>query len=152
MKHTVMISLALLGIIFSVAAADEIRFIEQFSLAPDRQVALDQLIPGTQDYYYYHCLHLQNTEKFDEVETMLATWIKRYKDSTHIREIQHRQALLTYAKTPDKTLDYLRRELKLRFDHQREQLEAKSNLPTKLDSQQISRPSLIQREKAARAN
>ena len=152
MKRAVMILLVLLGHSFSAAAADEIQFIEQFSLSPDRQVALDQLIPGTEEYYYYHCLHLQNTEKFDEVQALLATWIKRYKNSSRIREIQHRQALLTYAKTPDQTLDYLRRHLQLRFSHQREQLEAKSNLPMKLDPQRISRPALIAREAAGRTN
>ncbi|MCP4817060.1 MAG: hypothetical protein GY888_31485, partial [Planctomycetaceae bacterium] len=79
-------SLSLLGIIATVilpslpvqfvaaqsngrkSTANEIDFIEQFSLAANRQVALDQLIPGTEDYYYYHCLHLQNLEKYDEVD------------------------------------------------------------------------------------
>ncbi|MFP6603797.1 MAG: hypothetical protein VB862_14790, partial [Pirellulaceae bacterium] len=152
MKRAVLTSLALVGMIFSLTAADEIQFIERFSLAPNRQIALDQLIPGTENYYYYHCLHLQNTEKFDEVENLFTTWVKRYKDSARIREIRHRQALLTYAKTPDKTLGYLRQQLNLRFNHQREQLEPKSNLPTKLDPQHISRQSLIAREKATRAN
>ena len=32
---------------------------------------LKQLIPGTEDYYYYHCLHLQNTEQFDKVDELL---------------------------------------------------------------------------------
>ena len=32
-------------------------YIESFSLAKDRVAALSQLIPGTEDYYYYHCLH-----------------------------------------------------------------------------------------------
>src|SRR5689334_12700129 len=31
----------------------EIGFIEDFSLATDRGVPLKQLIPGTEDYYYY---------------------------------------------------------------------------------------------------
>ena len=33
--------------------------------------AAGQLIPGTEDYYYYHCLHYQNTEQFDKVEELL---------------------------------------------------------------------------------
>ena len=35
----------------------ELGFIEQFSLNEDRTGPLKQLIPGTEDYYYYHCIH-----------------------------------------------------------------------------------------------
>ena len=128
------------------SAANEIDFIEQFSLAANRQVALDQLIPGTEDYYYYHCLHLQNLEKYDEVDGMLVAWIKAHKSSPRIREIQHRQALLMYAGDPGQSLDYLKRHLKLQFDHQRAKLEPESNLPVQLDPKLISRETLVQRE------
>jgi tetratricopeptide (TPR) repeat protein len=37
-----------------------IGFEETFALASDRGAALDQLIPGTRDYYFYKCLHLLN--------------------------------------------------------------------------------------------
>ena len=33
--------------------SQEIGFAESFALAPDRQEALRQLTPGTEDYYYY---------------------------------------------------------------------------------------------------
>jgi hypothetical protein len=168
MKRIELRSLSLLGIIATVAlislpvhfvaaqsagrksAANEIDFIEQFSLAANRQVALDQLIPGTEDYYYYHCLHLQNLEKYDEVDGMLVAWIKAHKSSLRIREIQHRQALLMYAADPDQSLDYLKRHLKLQFAHQRAKLEPESNLPVQLDPKLISRESLVQRELSAR--
>src|SRR5262245_38274523 len=39
----------------------EISFVEDFALAPDRSVPLKQLVPGTEPYYYFHCLHLLNT-------------------------------------------------------------------------------------------
>ena len=157
-------SLSLLGIIATVilvslpvqfvaaqsngrkSTANEIGFIEQFSLAANRQVALDQLIPGTEDYYYYHCLHLQNLEKYDEVDGMLVAWIKAHKSSPRIREIQHRQALLMYAGDPGQSLDYLKRHLKLQFAHQRAKLEPESNLPVQLDPKLISRETLVQRE------
>jgi len=41
-------------------AAQEIGYIETFSLADDREAALKELVPGTDDYYYYHALHAQN--------------------------------------------------------------------------------------------
>ena len=62
----------------SVCGAGEIGFLEDFALAKDRAVALEQLIPGTRDYYYYQCLHFQNSGRFDEVDRVLKLWIKRY--------------------------------------------------------------------------
>ena len=53
------------------AFAKNIGFIEDFALSQDRQQTLKQLIPGTRDYYYYHCLHYLNQEKFDQVEKQL---------------------------------------------------------------------------------
>ena len=50
------------------AAAGEVGFIEDFALARDRAASLRQLIPGTEDYYYYHCLHYLNTEQFEKAE------------------------------------------------------------------------------------
>ena len=53
------------------APAGEIGFLEDFALAKDRAAVLKQLIPGSEEYYYYHCLHYQNTEQFDKVDAML---------------------------------------------------------------------------------
>ena len=43
---------------------------------PDRSAALKQLIPGTEDYYYFHALHYQNTRQVKE----LGESIERQKD------------------------------------------------------------------------
>ncbi len=126
----------------ALSIAAEIDFIEDFALAKNRAVPLKQLIPGTEDYYYYHSIHYQNTEQFDKVDELLAAWIKRYKYTPRVREIQNRQALLTYAKDPDKSLEFIRQHLNLTFDHQRELLDRKPNLPTSLDQKQISRETL----------
>ena len=58
--------------------AGEIGWIENFALATDRGGPLEQLIPGADDYYYYHCLHLQNTEKWDSVPPLLKAWVERH--------------------------------------------------------------------------
>ena len=138
---------ACLSLVFSasVAMAGEIDYVEDFALAPDRAVPLQQLIPGTEDYYFYHCLHYQNTEQYDKVEQLLQDWIKRHNYTPRVREILNRQALLTYAANPQKSLDYLRQQLNLQFNHQREQLDAKPNLPTQLDAKLIGRPVLTER-------
>ncbi len=81
--------------------AEEIGYIEDFALAQDRTEALKQLIPGTEDFYYYHCLHYQNIEQYDRVEQLLQAWIQRYNYTPRVREIQYRQALLTYLAAPE---------------------------------------------------
>ncbi|MEW6746782.1 MAG: hypothetical protein AB1486_28915 [Planctomycetota bacterium] len=123
---------------------DEIDMIEDFALARDRAVALQELVPGTEDYYYYHCLHYLNTEQFDQVEAMLATWVKLYQETERVRVIRNRLALLTYTLAPQKTLEHLQRELGLRFDHQPVVPDETPRLPVRLD------PSLIARETLTR--
>ena len=56
----------------SVAAADEVGFVEDFALSRDRAAALRQLIPGTEDYYYYHCLHYLNSEQYAKAPSCVA--------------------------------------------------------------------------------
>ena len=43
-----------------VLGQQEIGFAEKFALATDRRTALAELIPGTEEYFYYYCLHHQN--------------------------------------------------------------------------------------------
>ena len=127
----------------SLTTGQEIGFVEEFSLSGDRAAALSKLIPGTEDYYFYQCLHAQNLEQYDRVEELLRAWIKRHNYTERVREILHRQALLTYDQTPQKTLAYLRKELRLRFNHQRERLGQKPNLPVALNQALISRQRLL---------
>ena len=139
-------SAALLALTLLVPAAavrgGEIGFVEDFSFAEDRAVPLKQLIPGTEDYYYYHCLRAQQTGDAAKVRELLAEWIKRHNVTDRVREIQDRQALLDYGAEPRKALDYIRDRLGLRFDHQKLQADRKTDLPSTLDPALISRQAL----------
>src|SRR6266446_10852402 len=114
----------------SIAAAGEVGYVEDFALAKDRAASLRQLIPGTEEYYYYHCLHYLNTEQFEKAEELTKPWLQRLGQTPHLTEIQTRHALLTYSRNPERSLTYLRTHLNLRFDHQRETGGAAPNLPT----------------------
>ena len=96
-----------------------IGYVEDFALAPDRQVVLKDLIPGTREYYYYHALHAQNEGRHGEVEKLIGLWVKRYGETSRVREIRNRAALLEYEKNPKKSLEYLKKKLGLRFNHSR---------------------------------
>src|SRR4051812_25518649 len=134
--------LLLVSLMGSFARAGEIGFLEDFALAKDRAAALKQLIPGTEDYYYYHCLHYLNTAQFDKIDALLGPWHQRHNQTPRLTEIQVRQALLSYEKNPEKTLTFLRNHLGLRFDHQKETVNAAVLLPTSLDQNLISRATL----------
>ena len=115
------------------------------ALANDRASVLDELIPGTEDYYYFHCLHFQLEQQFQRVESFLEQWVDRHGTTDRVTEIQHRQALLTYPQDQASTLRYLQRQLGLSFNHQREVADRASRLPSTLDSNLISYPRLLAR-------
>jgi hypothetical protein len=126
------------------AGAGEIGWIEKFALATDRTVPLEQLIPGTEDYYYYHALHYQSTEQWGKVEPLLKAWVERYNWTGRALEVQNRQALLTYKQDPQPALELIRRRLNLHFNQQPELINQKPNLPTRLDAALLSRQQLDQ--------
>ncbi|HHK42421.1 MAG TPA: hypothetical protein ENJ50_08390, partial [Planctomycetaceae bacterium] len=129
----------------SVATAQEIGFRETYALAEDRAAVLKRLVPGTEDYYYYHCLYYQQTQQFPRVETLLAEWEKKRGRTALWKVIRNRQALLTYSDHPAKTIEYLRRELGLAFaDHGWTSNGSTPRFPSRLD------PSLIDRDTIAR--
>ena len=64
-----------LGLVFTLhAGAGTIGFIEDFSLAQDRAKALELLIPGTEDYYFYNCLQAQHSGDAEKVRELLEKW------------------------------------------------------------------------------
>jgi len=131
----------LLGLVVASPAAGQgmpVGFAEDWALAPDRTKVLAQLIPGTKDYYYYHCRQHQDTGAFDKVEPLLRAWTQRHRRTARVVEIENRQALLTFEATPAKTLAFLQQRLKLRFDHQRQTGAARQKLATVLDQSLVS--------------
>lgn len=120
------------------SAQQEIGFVETFALADDRAQVLKELIPGTEDYYYYHALHYQNTQQLDKVDELLKPWNKRLGSTQRYNIIRNRQAFLKYDNDPDFTFDFLVKTLKPNLNHQRRIPRADRKLPTELDPSLIS--------------
>ena len=131
----------------SAASAQEIGFIETFSLSTNRETALKELVPGTDEYYYFHGLHYQNTGQRDLYQQLLDRWIRQNKGAivAEARELMNRQALLDYEKDPPKTLDYIRRELDVRYPHARKTGERRSSAPSQLDPERLRVDLLLQK-------
>ncbi len=137
------LSIVLLTALCSNAGAGDESFLERFALAADREAVLKELIPGTQEYYYFHCLHYLNTQQYDRVADLLQKWIEVHKSSDLINEILYRQALLTYERNPQKSLDFIRDRCGLAFNHQKDIPNAEPNLPETLDQNLIARDLLL---------
>lgn len=125
------------------ATAHEITFWETFALAEDRAKTLEQLVPGSEDYFFFHCLHWQNEKQLDAVDKMLPRWRKARGASERYKQIRVRQELLRYGDDPKRTLKFLTDELNLQFNHQRKIPAAEEKLPTQLDPKLINRQRLV---------
>jgi hypothetical protein len=124
--------------------AGEIGFSEEFALAADRTLPLKQLIPGTEDYYYYHSLHHLSLEQYDKVREIMTPWLARYQRTPRLVEVEMRLALLSYPQDKGKALAYLRQRLGLALNHQREVIGAVPDLPTSFDNKLVSRETLLE--------
>ena len=144
--------LALIGVLamnwMSTGFGGEIDFVEDFVLAKDRAAVLKQLVPGTEEFSYYHALHYLQTEQFDKMDGLISAWVQRHGETQRVSEIRTRYALATYDKSPQKTLEFLRGRLGLNYPHQKEELNREPNLPTALDQAWISRDAYLKRANA----
>ena len=122
-----------------------IGFDEIFALARDRNRALEELIPGTVEYYFYSCLHAQNEDRLGEAKQALRDWKSKHGEVGQYQAMEFRLALLSYDDAPKETIDFLVRELGLRFNHQREQLGTSPKFPVRLDQSLISYQTLLKR-------
>ncbi len=114
-------------------------FAERYALAPDRAAILKELIPGTDDYYFYSALFHQTQGDQQKAAELLKDWEQASGGPNGRRDIlKNRAALLAYDKDPAGTLAWLREKLSLEFNHQRETEEARAELVSALDPALIS--------------
>ena len=137
--------LLLFSVVFvpCAGAQGEIGFVERFALATDRAEALRELIPGTEDFYFYSALHAQQRGALDEVDGLLEPWVARYGRTPKVIAMQHRQALLRYPADPAGTMRYLRDNFGLTFNHEQQRLDEKPDFPTALAPDQVTREAFL---------
>ena len=138
-----LLALTMLPTMSTSGMAQEIPFWEEFALSKDRAKTLEQLVPGSEDYFYFHCLHHQNQHQLDQVDSLLKRWVKRHGVTGLVQQIQHRQELLVYSDDPKRTLKYLTQELGLHFNHQRALPRGEKDLPETLDPALIDPAKLV---------
>lgn len=141
MKTSRLLAGAMITCLFlQTALADgEIGFVETFALAPDRDAVLVQLVPGTEEFYFFHGLHHQVRGEKDKLAALLDAWARRFPESDRRRVIENREALLAYESDPTRTLNHLKERLGLEFNHIQEVPDRKPDLPSTLDPARITR-------------
>lgn len=135
----------------SIFAREPIGFAEKFALAENRAEAIQELVPGTEEFYFYSALHAQLEGRLNDVEAILEPWKKRHGETPKYHEIRNRQALLEYDENPAESLEYLKKALGLRFEHQRERLDEKPDFPTSLDADLITFQAFLNRSISSRS-
>ncbi len=125
--------------------AEELRRLEEFVLASDRTQVLRDLIPGSEEYYYWHALHYQNTRQKKKLDAVLEQWRKGEEYSNAKWRIEFREALLNFDNDPEGSLKVLRDYYEPYFDHKREAAQGeKSEYPSVLDQSEISTDRFLQ--------
>lgn len=132
----VIVALALIG---SLSANDSgaLDFREKYALSTDRAQTLSELIPGSEDYFYYHCLHAQQTGKLERARTLLTEWASRHPRGERHDRLDLRQTLLEYETRPEETLARLRLELAPSYGHARRTPDSTPQYPTRIDPEAL---------------
>src|SRR6186997_201331 len=96
------------------SARAEQPFLERYALAADRAAVLKDLVPGTEDYFFYHALYHQTQGQPEKAAVLLAEWEDKLPGKNERREVlKNRSALLKYDKDPAATLEWLKHQLDL---------------------------------------
>ncbi len=125
-------------------AQQEVGFIEKFATAADRRNALQELIPGTEEYYYYHCLHYQNERQLSESQAVLDQWKTRFGENASVSQMQARQMLLAYDGAPEATINFLREKLQVQLDHAPPSRDRAAALSSSLPPERFSADRLLE--------
>jgi hypothetical protein len=143
--NSLMIALTLCLGVNLVRGQQEIGFLEKFAITPDRRAILQELIPGTEEYFYYHCLHYQNEGQLAEAQAVLNQWRGKNGETQRVKQMDMRQMLLAYSENPQRTLDYLRDRLGLDFNHAPPSKDQAADLSNTLDNAPLALEQMLVR-------
>ena len=133
----------------AVRGQQEVQFLEKFALAQDRRAVLSELIPGTDEYFYFACLHHQNVGELADSQAVLDQWKTKIGESDRVRQMTARQMLLSYAGNSQRTLDYLRDTLVLDFNHAPPSRDRAAALSSTLDNARLTTNQMLERALAS---
>ncbi|MEZ4362678.1 MAG: hypothetical protein R3B48_20975 [Kofleriaceae bacterium] len=117
--------------------------LEALAFAPDRGVALGQLLPGSADHDYYRCIHLQHRGQLAEAQRIIDEWTNRHHDSRG-EVLALRQLLLKLSgRLHKEDREDARDVFGVHHWHEPEAAPGTSTLPSTLDRHAISGETLL---------
>ena len=127
------------------AHAEPVSWMERYALSKDREAMLTELIPGSDEYYFYHCLFYQTAGNLKRSEAFLADWLasRNGKESSAIIAMTDRQRLLSYENAPQRSVDYLVRRLGIQLNHAPPATRHERRFPSELDASVLSMDRLV---------
>lgn len=112
----------------------ETSFLEKFALDEEREDALKMLRPGSEDFYYYTCLHYQLSGDRAAFDKKMDDWEDAYTFSDRRRELRRRQAFLDFTTKPENTWTFLTETERIaHFDHRSTHREADDDAVSVID-------------------
>ena len=125
--------------------AEPIGLMEKYALADDHGQMLAELIPGSEDYFFYHCLHYQTIGQTDRSEDILKQWLaeKKGRETPVIAGMLDRQRLLTYDESPQRTIDYLVKRFGVNFNHAPPATQGERRFPSEFNSSHLNIASVV---------
>lgn len=120
MKKLIVLWWCVCGVAVMAADVNELEFLEAFAWG-DREAALKELVPDTEDYFYFHCLHYQLSNDRVAFRRMLGEWLKHNRNrwNSRMREMRRRQALIEFDRNPEGAWQRIRSDAGLGFHHRR---------------------------------
>ncbi len=116
---------------------------EALAFSEDRDAALGQLLPGSQDHDYFRCLRAQHRGDLAEADKIIAHWAKHHGQDNRYYRLQLRQWLYRSQKDFAKVADKLRDHFGVSHWHEREVEEIDPKRPTRLADGAFSGEALL---------
>lgn len=137
MKKIIFLLLCLPMLTLRAAVPTDVEFLEAFAWG-DRPEALKTLVPDTEDWFYYHCLHYQLANDRLAFKRILDQWAAKNRNNWNSRmeEMRRRQTLIEFDQKPDAAWSILRDDLGLTFSHRPRDEQRTAKYPSALNPSQ----------------
>ena len=123
--------------------APDSRFLERYALAADRESLLQELIPGSEPYFYFNTLHYQNVGDLKESNRYLELWKGALVDSPNLQAMHLRQNLLSYPENPAGVRRFLQQQYGLQLDASAPQQDEAASLANSLEPDWVDYPARL---------
>ena len=139
MKRTWIVLLSVALLTMHAAEHTELDFLEAFAWG-DRSRALELLVPDTEQYSYFACLHYQLEGDIVAFDREMSRWRARNgnRSNDNMQELERRRHFMAFTQKPELTWAFLRHDSGLRFSHRPRHEQQSRTYPSRVRPEQVS--------------